>query len=331
MIKKKISIDIFLFFGFLLALIGIFYKDFAVVLYEGELEQLFSYLYLKEYGRPFLTNHPGVPVYYITGTLLFLFNAEHKDIFENVIFLRLIYFSIPILILFYSNYLTKKFLGQCRIRKLLLFYLIFPLINIWFYNAYLYLIVFSLGYLTLVLIDIHFQKKKFYILVIFSIGLMLSIYIGSITVAIYFIVRKILTKNNLGEKIYNIILIFFLIMFVYLFFTIPIFPDNLQPIQIIISKITYICVNYFYIFLISLFLIIFLLFYSHKFNITEDQLKIFFISSCLLLPFIFKIIPFLFFNENQFMDIRYLYFDSLVSFRLTFPILSMLLFFKFNF
>ena len=31
------------------------------------------------------------------------------------------------------------------------------------------------------------------------------------------------------------------------------------------------------------------------------------------------------------MDIRYLYFDSLISFRLTFPILSMLLFFNFNF
>ena len=100
---------------------------------------------------------------------------------------------------------------------------------------------------------------------------MLSIYIGSITVAIYFIVRKILTKNNLGEKIYNIILIFFLIMFVYLFFTIPIFPDNLQPIQIIISKITYICVNYFYIFLISLFLIIF--YYSIHINLILQKIN----------------------------------------------------------
>ena len=53
MLKKKHLTDIFLIIGFLLAFVGIFYKDFAVVHYEGELEQLFSYLYLKEYGRPF--------------------------------------------------------------------------------------------------------------------------------------------------------------------------------------------------------------------------------------------------------------------------------------
>ena len=200
MINKKFISNSFIFFGLILAFIGIFYKDFAGVLYEGELEQLFSYLYLKEYGRPFLTNHPGVPVYYFIGTLLFLFNAENKEIFENVIFLRVVYFLTPVIILFFSNYLTKKFLGQNRIRKLLLFYLIFPLLNIWFYNAFLYLIIFSLGYLTLVLIDIHFLKKKFFILVIFLIGLMLSIYIGSITIAVYFITRKILNNNSLGEK-----------------------------------------------------------------------------------------------------------------------------------
>ena len=331
MINKKFISNSFIFFGLILAFIGIFYKDFAGVLYEGELEQLFSYLYLKEYGRPFLTNHPGVPVYYFIGTLLFLFNAENKEIFENVIFLRVVYFLTPVIILFFSNYLTKKFLGQNRIRKLLLFYLIFPLLNIWFYNAFLYLIIFSLGYLTLVLIDIHFLKKKFFILVIFLIGLMLSIYIGSITIAAYFITRKVLNKNSLAEKIYNIFLISFSIFFVYLALTIPIFPDNLEPIQIIITKIIYICDNYFFIFLTILSLIIFLLFFSHKFSITEYQLKIFFISFCLLLPFIFKIIPFLFLGENEFLHLKYLYFDSLISFRLIFPILSMVLFFNYDF
>lgn len=323
-IKKFVQIfnkKLFIIISLTISVFTIFYKDFQVSLYEGELEQLFSYLFIKEFNRPFLSNHPGGIIYYITFLFFEVIQAETKSINFNIIALRLFYHFFAILILLYACSLYKKYINKDILSNVLLFYLTFPLINIWFYNTYYYLIIFSLGFLNLVLIEVYLKNKISIKIIVLSLGLMLSIYIGSITLVFYFLfINYFYNSKKFTFISYFVILL--MIFIIYIIFTITIFPDNLQPIQIVITKIIYLIENFF---LFAFFLLIgflILIFYLNKKSIKKNTFNLFFFSLMLTFPFLFKIIPS--FTINNFNG-EY-YFSSLIAFRLIFPVLGILFF-----
>jgi len=328
-IIKKNFLNVLIALGFIISLFGLFFKDFQTVLYEGELEQLFSYLFIKDYGRPYLTNHPGGIIYFINYFIFSILQFENISIRYNVIILRLIYFLFSLAILIFGSNLAKKHLDIDINKKILLFFFLFPIINFWFYNTYFYLLVFSFGYITIVLIEIFFKKNKFLPLVIFFLGFMLSIYIGSITLFGYFLLRKVWNYQNIKKKITDLIIYSFLIFFIYLIITAPIFPDSFHPIKIIIANIIFLIKNYFILFCIFLIAITFFFLYSQNIYIDDKKFKIYYLSSVLSLPFLFKIVPFIIFENYKYSE--YLYFMSLLSFRITFPILSLFIFFEYKF
>jgi len=332
-ISKKLNLltsyKLFIILGFIISIASIYFKNYQTVFYESELEQIYSYLFIDKYQRPYLTNHPGGPIYFIVYFILSLFKIEQHELVYGIYVLRITYFIIPLFLLWFANQLNKKFLNKDMILKILLFYLLFPLINIWFYNAFFYLIVFSLGYLTLVLIEIYLLKKIFFKTILFFLGFTLSIYIGSITLVAYFVMRRIIRQENFLEKIKIIVSNVLIVFLIYLILNFPIFPDSLEPIQIVISKIIFVCEYYFLFFIISIIGLISFIVFSRKFQINDNNFNLIFFVSVLSLPFLFKLLPFLL--KYDFVHPRYFYFDSLISFRLILPILSIVLFFNLDF
>ena len=67
-INKNLNLSLFyklfIILGLIISITSIYFKDYQTVFYESELEQLYSYLFINEYLRPYLTNHPWTNILY---------------------------------------------------------------------------------------------------------------------------------------------------------------------------------------------------------------------------------------------------------------------------
>ena len=200
------------------------FKPYYFVTFDSEPDYLANALHIIKWGIPWGGHHPGTVMQYVYSGILRTTIFLDLDLRTTIIFLRIIYFLIFLVIIYLSSRFTinynKKFFNY-----IISLSLIFPLINFHFSHFGVELILFALCVFlwTLFYRQIYFAKSSNnFLLISFLLGLTVSVKFSSIIlVPIYFLIILFFIDENLKNKIYLILKSSFLSFITFIIFTIP--------------------------------------------------------------------------------------------------------------